>query len=247
MPRAWEMLRRSLGLFGLERRCHSCAGVFPPCGEELFCPACLAALTRREQGFCPCCGELAAWPLLPNTPCGQCLTHPKPWQEFLFHGAYEGLLRTLLVRLKFHNAPQLGFSLGRLLAGHPTLAALEYECLVPVPLHKRRLAARGYNQAFEIARHLTKMADKGKQTRIFPSLLQRNAYSAPQTGLSTTDRKRNTQGIFQATSAVRGKKILLLDDIMTTGATLESAAKALWEAGAASVAVAVVARAPKRK
>lgn len=240
----WGTWRGLFGLFGGERRCHACQGVFFPHGEELFCPSCLPALARREQGFCPGCGELAPWPILPTALCGQCLIRTKPWQTFLFHAAYEGLLRALLMRLKFRNTPQLALALGRLLGGHPAFAALEYDFIVPIPLHEKRLILRGYNQTLEIARHLC-ARPYGKKARIAPNLLQRRVYTTPQTGLSTPERKRNTRGVFRADSAVRGKHLLLLDDIMTTGATLESAALTLQEAGAASITAAVVARAPK--
>ena len=144
----------------------------------------------------------------------------------------------MLLKLKFHGQVALAHPLGRLLALHPDLADLAADCVVPVPLHPGRLARRGYNQALELARPLAGRLGLPCEAR----LLERTRATPPQAGASLAARKQNTWGAFSASSGVRGVKILLLDDIVTTGSTLAAATAALLEAGAAGVSVAAVSR-----
>ena len=231
----WDALAR-------ERRCPACAAVYAAGNRvpeaAIFCPACAAALKRREKGYCPGCGEPAAWPELPLAPCLRCMETPPLWDGFLFHGLHHGLLQHMLLKLKFHGQVALAHPLGRLLALHPDLADLAADCVVPVPLHPGRLARRGYNQALELARPLSGRLGLPCEAR----LLERTRATPPQAGASLAARKQNTWGAFSASSGVRGVKILLLDDIVTTGSTLAAATAALLEAGAAGVSVAAVSR-----
>ena len=236
----WGGGRRLWELLASERRCPACASVYAPRDrkETLFCPECALGLTRREKGYCPGCGELAAWPDLPLAPCLRCLENPPPWDKFLFHGPHQGLLRQLLLGLKYHGQVALAHSLGRLLAGHPDLAGLSVDCVVPVPLHMRRLAWRGYNQALELADPLAARLKLPCE----PGLLERIRATVPQTGSSLAVRKQNAWGAFAASSGVRGARVLLLDDTVTTGSTLLAATAALLDAGASGVSVIAVSR-----
>ena len=236
----WEGVRRLWDLLASERRCPACASVYAlgDRQERLFCPECAQALARREKGYCPDCGEPAAWPDLPLAPCLRCLENPPPWNRFLFHGLHQGLLRRLLLGLKFHGQVALAHSLGRLLAGHPELAGLAADCVVPVPLHMHRLARRGYNQALELAGPLAARLKLPCE----PGLLERVRATAPQTGTSLAVRKQNTRGAFAASPGVRGARVLLLDDTVTTGSTLAAATAALLDAGANGVSVIAVSR-----
>jgi ComF family protein len=231
----WNLLRR-------ERRCPACAAVYMTCDREqdaaFFCPACASLLGRRERGYCPGCGEPAAWPDLPLAPCLRCLASPPPWEAFIFHGLFQGMLRQLLLHFKFHSRLTLARPLGLLLARHPLLSELSVDCIVPVPLHTSRLTRRGYNQALELARPLARRL--GLPCK--PKLLERVRATAPQTGANPEIRKQNTLGAFSASSQLQGARVLLLDDIVTTGATVAAAAAALLEAGASGVCVAAVGR-----
>ena len=207
--------------------------------ERHFCPECRLHLHMRKQGFCPLCGELAAWEAQPPVSCGRCLSELPPWQEAVFWGAHDGLLRELLLRLKFQKELPLAHALGSTLAMHPRLRHLELDMLVPIPLHKAGLSQRGFNQSLElarpIARHLRLPLDAA-------SLLKTRA-TAPQHNLPRKDRQVNVRQAFAVREAtVRNKRILLVDDTMTTGATMRTAASALLDAGAASIHVAVVSR-----
>lgn len=128
------LLRRGLSgavaLFG-ERRCPGCSGVFSPepavrsrahdPAGRLFCRTCREGLPRKEKGLCPHCGEPGAWPNVPPALCGRCLADPPHWRNFVCHGVHEGLLRRLLIRLKFAGEVSLAHALGSLLAAHPAL------------------------------------------------------------------------------------------------------------------------------
>lgn len=224
-----------------ESRCQVCTRVLftRPAGQEPFlCPDCAAALPRMEKAFCPYCGEAALWPDLPLAPCGRCLTSRPPWTVFIFHGLHQGLLRQLVIGLKFGQRLHLGALLGQLLAGHPAFAGLSPDLVLPVPLHKERLAGRGYNQArllaTALARHL--------RLPLAPELLIRCKNTVPQTGAGRAFRQSNLRGAFLARGRVQGRHILLVDDTMTTGATLSEATRCLLQAGAARVDAAVVSR-----
>lgn len=226
-----------------ERRCAACHEPFVPERAEEACPACAARLQPRTGGYCPTCGELASWPSLPPSPCGQCLSKPPPWNGFAFFAAHDGLLRELLIRLKFGHEPGLGGPLGRLLVGRipPDLAV---DAVVPVPLPDDRLRRRGYNQAMELARPIAKRLTPGRAPQ--HGLLRRLTAGVPQTKLPRAVRRKNLTEAFAAAPQAAGLRILLVDDVLTTGATLEAATLALLKAGAADVRIAACARTPRR-
>ena len=242
----WKGITGLWRLLAQERRCRACAGIFSAHAHggngALFCPDCALALRRRERGYCPRCGEPAAWPDLPLAPCMRCLESPPLWDKLFFHSLHQGLLQHLLLRFKFHGQITLAPALADLLARHPELADHSFDCVVPIPLHESRLSWRGYNQALELARPLA----AGLGLACEPDLLKRIRKTPPQTGASLADRKKNTKGVFAGTPAVKGKTILLLDDTFTTGSTMAAATAALLTAGAVSVSLAVVSRTPFR-
>ncbi len=228
-----------------ESRCPACTKPWAA-GPEAnpFCPDCLAALPRRGSGFCPACGELSAWEELSQGLCGHCLKESPPWGRIFFYGAHQGLLRVLLLRLKFGQALYLGPSLGALAAGLPGPEAASeswYTALVPVPLHRTRLAERGYNQALELARPVARRL--GIPLR--PEWLERVRGTGTQSGLTRAQRRQNLEGAFRASCAVKGQSILLVDDVLTTGATAGQACLSLKAAGA-TADVLVLSRAPGR-
>ncbi|MDR0827798.1 MAG: ComF family protein [Desulfovibrio sp.] len=226
-----------------EKRCFACSGVFYPedagCGKY-FCPDCAQALQGREMGFCPSCGELYSWALLPPAPCPRCLHKPPPWQRFIFYGTHENLLRELLLALKFREQLHLAPVLAALLINRPAFANLNVDTVAPIPLHRRRLCQRGYNQALELARPVARALN----VPLFPDLLLRVRETSPQTELGRSLRRQNIKGSFACGAAVTGRHILLVDDTMTTGATMTEAALTLLASGAASVNAAVISRAP---
>ena len=155
--------------------------------------------------------------------------------------AYEYPVDRLVQGAKFHQrlpyARALGELLAEALAARPAGPGTWPDVLVPVPLHERRLAARGYNQALEIARPVAGRLG----VRLAPRLARRIVATAEQSGLSRAARRRNLRGAFTARDC-RGLHVAVVDDVITTGSTVAALARALRQAGAASVEAWAVAR-----
>ena len=255
-----ETLRRALSLLGLtERRCVCCREPFEPVSpggssaalsdaavvELFFCPACRKAFRRREAGYCPCCGEPSALEDAPCMPCASCLKKLPPWQDFLFFGIYAGPFRELVLRAKFHGSLAALEVLGRLLAG---ICAGHYavtnrpDVIIPMPLHRKRLHERGFNQCRELARPVAEVLGVPVRTDI----LVKKLALKPQSSLTREERMALKQP-FAAVRPVDGLHVLLIDDVCTTGSTLARATEALLAAGASRVDVAVLARSSRHE
>ena len=176
----------------------------------------------------------------PLTPCASCLQSLPPWEAFLFYGIYEGDLRESLLRGKFGGSLPALDMLGRLLAevcAEHYAFAPKPQLIVPVPLHTSRLRERGFNQSLELARVVGRVLD----LPVRYDLLVRVRPAVPQASLSREQRKKLVQP-FAAGEGLHGRRVLLVDDVCTTGATLSCAARCLLEAGASQVDAAAVAR-----
>ena len=171
--------------------------------------------------------------------CVRCRAQRPVYDVLRSWGVFDSPLKEALHRMKYRRDLGLGEALARGMIQF--LDTLEWSCdqVVPVPLAKRRLKERGYNQVALVAIPLALRF--GLVYR--PQALERIRETASQVGLSAAQRRENVRGAFQADSSVRGKSILLVDDVSTTGATLSSAAGALFAAGAGSVKAVTVARA----
>jgi len=223
----------------LGRRCPVCGRVARDDGP---CLDCARELAPRLRGFCPGCGALYENESEPPTTCFACRDDPRPWSRLAFHGRYEGALRTLILHYKFSEALGQGRLLRRLLREayqRGETGPGELKLVVPVPLHPKRLRFRGYNQSLELCRALGGIPG----LTLCPTGLRRIRDTTPQAGLRQKERLTNLKGAFEADAQlVAGKKIILVDDVMTTGSTLEWAAKALRRAGASQVECLVLAR-----
>lgn len=233
------MLRRLAALL-LEGRCQACGRAVS--GGSALCPGCAERLAPRLGGFCPACGALADDPAGPIVLCPTCALTPPPWDAFAFHGPYDDLLRSLLLRFKF--GPDLGLcSLLRGLvvaAWERSLQDRPFDLIVPVPLHPRRLLRRGFNQSLELARPLARRLGVPLER----AALRRVRSTTPQAGLVREERLVNLRGAFAADAAkVLGRRALVVDDVATTGATLTECVAALLDAGAREASVLVLARA----
>lgn len=239
----------------LEKRCAACSSPVAASadgnGEETrlcLCSACSEKLILRRGGYCPVCGNLTTLPDAEPSLCGACLTRrnvgePQPWGALFFFAPYEGFLRDLILRCKATQELPLARLLGELLASHPGISAgiPHYDAIVPVPLHAAKLRKRGFNQALEMAKPLARRMN----APLLRDALRRTAETHSQSGLSLEDRKRNVHAAFAATGDIAGKRVLLVDDIATTCATLEEAAIALKKSGVEHIDAAVIARTPE--
>ena len=207
------------------------------------CLRCWAAIVPITPPCCRTCGDpLPAWRLLSVSEalCPRCRRHDAPISLARAIGPYEGSLRSIVHALKYDGRPTIARGLAARMreAGADVLAGADL--IVPVPLHSSRERARGFNQARELARHLGgPLADAVARTRRTP----------PQAELPASRRHANVRGAFEWRAAVpvKGLTLVLVDDVSTTGATLQACARRLLEAGAAEVRALTAARAVTRR
>ncbi|MHC1480759.1 ComF family protein [Frateuria aurantia] len=228
---------------GWWRRLHDClpARVCCLCGAPGLdgldlCGACLADFPFNHS-CCACCG-LPTAVALPR--CGRCQRRPPAWHQTWAPFRYEWPLAPLETRFKFGADLAAGQLLGSLWARQPRPQELP-EALIAVPLHRSRLRQRGYNQAWELARILSRQLG----VPLLASGLRRSRATEPQTGLGALQRRRNLQGAFVANlkKGTWPAHLALVDDVMTTGATLQACSEVLCRAGVGRVDVWVLARA----
>ena len=210
--------------------CLLCRGAAP---QGLLCAACDADLPRLDRALCPRC----AVPSASGAICGRCLAHPPRFDATVAALAYRFPADVLVHALKFRGELALAALLARLLAERIAPEPLVHFVL-PVPLAARRLRERGYNQALEIARHVARATG----ARLAPEICERARDTPAQTDLPWSERAGNVRGAFRAGRALDGATIAVLDDVMTTGATLDEIAAALKDSGASYVVNWVVAR-----
>lgn len=179
-----------------------------------------------------------------NLVCTACIKNPPSYRSAIVPYIYGFPVDFIIHELKYSSRLEFGRMAGHLLARDilrlwPTLKE-DIDCVVPVPLSLSRLRERGYNQAFEICRWLSSQTGLPVETR----LVSRTGHAESQTRLMRQVRWQNLEQAFQVSGKAEGLRLLLLDDVMSTGATLESLASALTAAGAASVDVCALARTP---
>jgi ComF family protein len=204
-----------------------------------LCEACASELPAHPAGGCPQCGSLAARGLV----CGACLAHPPAFDHTVAAYQYAFPLDRLVQSLKFNaNLTLVDLFAGALagavrVSGHD--GAPPPDLIVALPLAKRRLAERGFNQSALLASRVAKRLDIAYSARGLLKVRE----TAPQAGLSRAARLKNVRGAFASDGVPAGRHVALVDDVMTTGATLSEAAKTLKKSGAATVSAWVVARA----
>jgi ComF family protein len=226
------------------------------CGERLHevsrIPVCSRCLHQpqlfRAEVFCACCGTpfLNRAPLDESGRCGLCRLGLNGFDQVYSFGAYEGVLRKLIHLFKFDGIRTLRRPLGSLLT-----QALPRECafdaIVPVPLHWRRRWQRGFNQSELLAREIAR-----KWSLPVCALVRRRRATAPQAGLTSAQRRKNVEAAFRVRCRdgkawrLKGMRLLLIDDVLTTGATASACARALKRAGAAHVTFLALARRDRR-
>lgn len=233
-----EIMRR-LQAFVYPSRCLLCNGdQYLKAGMDI-CQGCLADLPRMRRACVRCATSLVSNPGAAEQ-CGRCLSDPPPFARTWCLGPYEGGLAALITGLKFNkrleNGRLLGQLLGHYLAAHPDCRRLS---LLPVPLHPARLRRRGFNQAQEIA----KWAGLTAGIKVIGDGARRQRNTRAQTGLGATMRRSNLAGAFVCRENLRGKRVALVDDVMTTGSTAASLAATLRRAGCNHIEVWCCARA----
>ena len=202
----------------------------------LLCPACAADLPRLPAALCPQCGDETTL----GERCGACLKDPPAFARTIALFRYEFPVDRLIQALKYgHQLPLaawFGARLGQM------LVAADHDLVLPLPLHPTRLRTRGFNQSLEIARPIARVLG----VALDPLLLCRTRATPPQAELPLKERGKNVRGAFECAGDLAGKRVLLVDDVMTTGSTLREAARILKLHGAGPITVAVAARVLRR-
>ena len=209
----------SPGAVGLEL-CRQCAAELP--WLDAHCRQCALPLVNAGE----------------ERLCGECLRRPPPfqrvWAPFRYSHPIDGLIKTL----KYGDDLAAARLLGDLLADYLSRRRVSIpDTVIPVPLHPRRLAQRGFNQALELARRLG--------VPLAPHLVRRTRATAAQSRLDIRERRRNTLGAFQVTARRMPAHVAVIDDVLTTGATAAELTRVLRQAGAARVEIWVTARTPQ--
>ena len=219
--------------------CPVCDGMLGAGRRDPLCGACWEGLERIAPPWCRCCGA----PLGIEGLCGACRIRRPRFAYARAAALYGDLVREAIHAFKFGARRGLANPLGDLLAGLglSALPGAAPDVLVPVPLHPRRVRERGYNQALLLARRL----ERAWGVPVAADALLRAVPTLPQADLDAAARRRNVRDAFAVSRPERitGRHVVLVDDVLTTGATAGECARSLYRAGAAAVGVLTVARA----
>ncbi len=229
---------------------------FPPLQQKLLnwlfparCYLCSKALSAGQM-ICLCCQRGLPWirracrrcalPIETGSQCGVCLSNPPEFTACISPFLYEPPISTLIIQLKFHQRLHYARLLGELLIDAVSDQANSLpECLIPVPLHHQRIRRRGFNQAVEIAKPLSKRFN----IPILYDHCHRHKNTVPQTRLSANIRRRNLSGAFSAEKDLKFTHVAIVDDVMTTGQTTRQLSRLLLTRGIQKIDIWCCARA----
>jgi ComF family protein len=200
-----------------------------------LCEACEADYFPAARARCSVC----AMPIeAPDSVCGRCVSSPPHFHRTTALGDYAPPLDGMVLALKFGARLDLAAVFGQLIARR--VASRGEAVVVPVPLSHERMSERGFNQSLQIARAYCSVSGAYLAT----NAVRRIRHAPPQQTLAREERRRNIRGAFEAADVVRGRQVLVVDDVMTTGSTMDEVARVLLAAGAAGIHAIVVARTP---
>lgn len=233
----------------LPPRCAACRVV--TASDAGFCPDCWARLDFLIGPACARCDLPFELPQGQGALCGRCMADPPPYCRVHVPLAYGEVSRSIVMRLKYGRRTGFAPLMARLIAGtiqrNTDGSELDPPLIVPVPLHRWRVWSRGFNQSAEVGRHLSRLTG----WPLLVDAIERHRRTPPLRGLGRTAREKTVTGAFKARPDARpllsGRRVLLVDDVFTTGATAAACAKLLLRAGAGSVEVAAFARVVDRE
>lgn len=237
LSRGLSLIGRALApimAFALPPRCPGCGMVVQ--ADHSFCLACWQSLDFLGGPACSVCAEPLELAFHDDARCGACLADPPPFDRVRAAVAYGDIARRLALKLKYGRRPGIAVTMARHIR-RAARDALDDALVVPVPLHRRRIWTRGYNQAALIARELA----RGSKGELALDLIRRKRATPVLRGLGRLARDRAVQGAFEIAAArramVKGRSVVLVDDVFTSGATARACARALKRAGALHVTV----------
>ena len=213
--------------------CLLCAS--PQANNHGLCSPCLNELPWHPTSSCPQCGLSSSGQL-----CGSCISAPPDFDATQSVFLYQYPIDKMMQRYKYGNMLNISHTFGQLLADKSSFEAIDL--IIPMPMHPARLKERGFNQALEIAKVLTKNC----KDKLDYKSVERQTLTPPQASLPLKERVKNIKGAFKVNAEITekftGKRIAIVDDVMTTGASLNELAKTLKKAGASHVTCWVIAR-----
>jgi ComF family protein len=231
-------MRRSLLNLFFPPQCMVCDVLVPTHGT--LCMDCWNSVPFISEPMCACCGLPLEFAVDENTLCGECLREHPPYSRARAAFVYNDTSRMLVLKLKYQDEMYLAPIFGPWLrsAGAELLRASDV--IIPVPLHYWRMVGRRYNQSLLLARAIA--SDGG--IPVIADGLKRIRHTKQQAGLTRPQRQKNVKNAFAANrpERIKNKSILLIDDVMTTGATLAACTETLLKAGASQVNVLTLAR-----
>lgn len=219
--------------------------------SALCCPECVKTVTAISEPLCTCCGMMLKQPHNDNPLCGDCIMQPKKFRMARAAMVYDQQSMAIIHRFKYAGKTQLAKPFGGLLLN----TYLRYwqreaiDLVLPVPLHSQKFRYRGFNQSYLMVDCWKTISARNPlpapDTRLRTDVLSRSKATAPQTGLGRKQRLKNVKGAFtvRLPETVHARKVLVVDDVYTTGATVDECARSLLRAGATQVDVLTLARA----
>jgi ComF family protein len=230
-------------------RCRACGNWMHGRDSEYFCMSCRSSIELVMHPLCSICGRPFADSAGDDHPCGMCIkraphfVRARAWACYPREELEQQPLRTVVQKFKYGRKVSLGKPLGRLMARgcEEFLSEFRADLILPVPLHPKRLRWRGFNQSVLLARQVS----WAYGTPMDPFVLLRCRETPPQTQLTEQERRKNMRGAFAVNpdKPIKKKRILLIDDVYTSGATVNECSRALRRAGAKEVYVLTLARA----
>ncbi len=218
------------------RRCPVCGEITSPAGS-LICPSCFLKLSFVKTPVCKKCGKEIVDETMEY--CGDCMGHRHAFESGVALLNYDETARTVMAQIKYKNKREYLDFFGAAMAKRyeRTVERMAVEAIVPVPVHPSRRRARGFNQAEVLAEVLGKKLG----IPVKPEMLIREKRTRPQKELTAAERLKNLSGAFSAREGIHGiRRVLLVDDIYTTGSTIEACARVLRNAGVEKVYFAVI-------
>ncbi|MGB9906123.1 MAG: ComF family protein [Candidatus Saccharicenans sp.] len=223
--------------------CRLCSRALEDPEERVVCSRCLHQVEIHRGPVCPVCGRFYQQEASAGQVCGQCLEAPPHLSRHRSLGPYSGRLKELILLFKYKGCEVLSRPLGLMayeyLAGDGIFAGLD--CILPVPLHRKRKKMRGFNQAELLGRILSDLSGLPLLTRV----LVKTRNTPTQVSLEAAERETNLRGAFKVRKPgqIEKRRLLLVDDVFTTGSTLRECAKELRKSGALEVRAITLARA----
>ena len=224
--------------------CAVCKAVLDEPLSGCVCTTCWASIRPITPPVCDACGEPLARRYQSDSLCIRCFRHRSAIERARAIGEYDGTLREIIHALKYDGRRSLARPLAGLMCARGAELLKDADCVVPVPLHWRREHSRGFNQARELSRYMGLPVAEA---------LVRTRYTRPQIELAAERRRTNVAGAFRRRlgwlrpRAIRARKVVLIDDVSTTGATLEACARVLKEDGVSDVYALTAARVISRR